>query len=144
MAVSRGTVGVVLAATLLALPVATAPGASAAIAPNLALAMSGSALGLAGTASVGCAQTVVATLERPDGTPITHGTVDFFSNLSGISGNFVGTVPVAADGSARIGWIPGVAGAHVISAVYYDGGSDYQQVAGNTSVTAVNLGGVCV
>lgn len=141
--VSRGAAGALLAAAWLALPVVSASSANAAIEPSLDVMMAGSALSLANTASVGCQQTAQVFLRNPDGSPVTHGTVDFFSHLNGMSGNIVGTVPVR-DGAASIPWVPDRAGQHVVTAIYYDGQPDYQPVAGYASVYAIDLGGTCV
>ncbi|WP_225726377.1 MULTISPECIES: hypothetical protein [unclassified Nocardia] len=140
---SRGAAGAVLAAACLGAPIASAPQAAAATAPRISVAMAGSALGAAGTASVGCAQTVVATLQRSDGSPVNNGKIDFFSHLAGISGNFVGTAPVSG-GTAHMVWAPDIAGSHVISAIYYDGDPDMQQAVGSIVINALNLGGMCL
>ncbi|NKY84867.1 Ig-like domain repeat protein [Nocardia veterana] len=144
--VSRDFAGYALAAAALvgaALPVAVAPTATAAVAPTIAVSMAGSALSPVNGGLVGCGQTAVATVRNPDGSPVTHGTVDFFSNLSGISGNVVGSAPVV-NGVATIGWMPDRAGQHVVSAVYYDGLPELSPAAGYTTVNAAGLGGVCV
>ncbi|WP_433200940.1 hypothetical protein ACQP1G_09415 [Nocardia sp. CA-107356] len=140
---SRGAAGVALAAAWLAVPTTVAPQASAAIAPTLSVAMTGSALGAANSAAVGCGQTAQATVRRPDGTPVQRGVVEFSSRLPGLGGNIVGTVPVT-DGTASIFWIPDIAGQHIVSAVYYDGLPDYEPTAGYTTVIAFNLGGFCI
>lgn len=143
--VSRGTAGFVLAAGALigtALPVVASPAAQAAVTPTITVTMAGSALSPVNGALVGCAQTAVATLRNPDGSPVTHGSVDFFSNMPGISGNVVGTAPVV-DGVATIGWAPDHMGQHIVSAVYYDGLPEYTPVAANTTVTAAGPIGGC-
>lgn len=137
--------GFVLAAGALigtALPIATAPAAQATTVPTIAVSMSGSVLSPVNGALVGCAQNAVASVRTPDGSPVTHGTVDFFSHLDGISGNIVGTAPVV-NGVASIGWMPDRAGQHVVSAVYYDGLPDLSPVAGFTRVMAATPIGVC-
>lgn len=140
---SRGAAGVALAVAWLAVPTTLAPQANAVIAPTLSVVMTGSPLGATNIAAVGCGQTAQATVQRPDGTPIQHGVVDFTSRLPGLGGNIVGTVPIS-NGTATILWIPDIAGQHIVSAVYYDGFPDYQPAAGYTTVTAVDLAGVCV
>ncbi|WP_330249817.1 hypothetical protein OG874_26355 [Nocardia sp. NBC_00565] len=140
---SRGAAGAALAAACLAVPTTLAPQANAAIAPTLSVAMTGSALGPTNLAAVGCGQTAQATAQRPDGTPVQSGVVEFTSRLPGLGGNIVGTVPIS-NGTATILWIPDIAGQHIVSAVYYDGFPDYQPAAGYTTVTAVNLAGVCI
>ncbi|MEV6338446.1 hypothetical protein AB0M12_27420 [Nocardia vinacea] len=140
---SRGAAGVALAAACLAVPTTLAPQANAMIAPTLSVAMVGPALGANSVAAVGCGQTAQATVQRPDGTPVQSGVVEFTSRLPGLGGNIVGTVPVN-NGTASILWIPDTVGQHIVSAVYYDGLPDYQPAAGYTTVTAVNLGGICV
>ena len=139
------TAAFVLAAGALigtALPIAAAPMAGATAVPTIAVSMSGSALSPVNGALVGCAQNAVATVHNPDGSPVTHGTVDFFSHLDGISGNVVGTVPVV-NGVASIGWMPDRAGQHVVSAVYYDGLPELAPVAGSVRVTTATPIGVC-
>lgn len=140
---SRGAAGVALAAACLTVPTTFAPQANAAIAPTLSVTMTGPALGATSVAAVGCGQTAQARVQRPDGTPVQSGVVEFTSRLPGLGGNIVGTVPVS-NGTASILWIPDIAGQHIVSAVYYDGLPDYQPAAGYTNVTALNLGGVCV
>ncbi|MBF5001297.1 hypothetical protein IRT45_29635 [Nocardia sp. BSTN01] len=143
---ARTRAGFALAAGTLAgalLPIVGAAPAEATVAPTIAVSMSGSALSPVSGALVGCAQNAVATVRNPDGSPVTHGTVDFFSHLSGISGNIVGTAPVV-NGVASIGWMPDRPGEHVVSAVYYDGLPELSPVAGYTIVTTASLGGACV
>lgn len=143
---ARTRAGLILAAGALMgalLPVVGAAPAGATVAPTIALSMSGSALSPVSGALVGCAQNAVATVRNPDGSPVTHGNVDFFSHLSGISGNIVGTAPVV-NGVASIGWVPDRPGEHVVSAVYYDGLPELSPVAGYTIVTTATLGGACV
>ncbi|WP_019929853.1 Ig-like domain repeat protein [Nocardia sp. BMG111209] len=140
---SRNTAGVVLTAAALAAPLGSASAAHAAVTPILQVAMTGSVLGVANTASVGCRQVAHATLHNPDGSPVSGGSVDFFSHLNGQAGNVVGTVPVS-NGAAEISWVPDAPGTHVISAMYHDGGPDYQPVAGSITINAVNLGGACL
>lgn len=140
---SRGAAGVALAAACLTVPTTLAPQANATVAPTLSVTMSGLSLGANSLATVGCAQTAKATVQRPDGTPVQSGVVEFMSHLPDLGGNIVGTVPVS-NGTASIPWIPDIAGQHIVSAIYYDGLPDYQPAAGYTTVTAVNLGGVCV
>ncbi|MFX0575347.1 hypothetical protein [Nocardia nepalensis] len=140
---SRGAAGVALAAACLTVPTTLAPQANAAIAPTLSVTMTGSALGASNVAVVGCGQTAQATVQRPDGTPVQRGVVEFTSHLPGLGGNIVGTVPVS-NGTASILWIPDTVGEHIVSAIYYDGLPDYQPAAGSTTVSAVNLAGVCV
>ncbi|MEV5648900.1 hypothetical protein AB0L57_11680 [Nocardia sp. NPDC052254] len=136
--------GFVLAAAAIgaAAPIAAAPTAGATAVPTIAVSMSGSVLSPVNGALVGCAQNAVATVRNPDGSPVTHGTVDFFSHLDGISGNIVGTVPVV-DGVASIGWLPDRAGQHIVSAVYYDGLPELSPVAGSARVLAATPIGVC-
>ncbi|MQY30735.1 Ig-like domain repeat protein [Nocardia aurantia] len=140
---SRGTAGLVLTAAALAAPLAAGSAAHAVVTPTLQVAMTGSVLGVANTASVGCRQVAHATLKNPDGSPVSAGTVDFFSHLNGQAGNVVGSVPVN-NGTAEISWLPDAPGTHVISAMYHDGGTDYQPVAGSITINAVNLGGACL
>ncbi|AHH20297.1 hypothetical protein NONO_c55170 [Nocardia nova SH22a] len=143
-AVRARTAGFVLAAGALigtVLPMA-APTAGATTVPIITVSMSGSILSPVSGALVGCAQNAVATVRNPDGRPVTHGTVDFFSHLDGISGNIVGTVPVV-DGVASIGWMPDRAGQHIVSAVYYDGLPELSPVAGFTRVMTATPIGVC-
>jgi hypothetical protein len=140
---SRNAAGVVLAAAALAAPMGAMSAANAVVTPTLSVAMTGSVLGVANTASVGCRQVAHATLKNPDGTPVSGGSIDFFSHLNGQAGNVVGSVPVS-NGVAEISWVPDAPGTHVISAMYHDGGPDYQPVAGSITVNAVNLGGACL
>lgn len=139
---SRGIAGAALAAAALAGPLVTAPPATAAIAPNLAVSLTGSALGAARLAGVNCTHTATATVTMPDGTPVSQGFVDFTSRLPGMPGNIVGTVPVT-NGTASIPWTPDIDGQHVISAVYFDGPPELRPAAGYTTITAMNTGGVC-
>ncbi len=142
---ARSAAGFVLAAAALigtALPVVAAPAARATTVPTIAVSMSGSVLSPVSGALVGCAQNAVATVRYPDGNPVTHGTVDFFSHLDGISGNIVGTAPVV-NGVASIGWMPDRAGLHVVSAVYYDGLPELSPVAGSARVMTATPIGVC-
>ncbi|MEV6140400.1 hypothetical protein AB0L63_31035 [Nocardia sp. NPDC051990] len=140
---SRGAAGVALAAAFLTAPITLAPQAHATIAPTLSVTVSGLSLGANSVAAVGCGRTAQATVQRPDGTPVQSGVVEFTSRLPGLGGNIVGTVPVV-NGTASVLWIPDVAGQHIVSAVYYDGLPDYQPAAGYTNVTAVDLRGICV
>ncbi|MET9486204.1 hypothetical protein [Nocardia sp. NPDC006630] len=135
--------GMAVAAACIAVPLAAAPQAAAAGTPTLTISMTGSPVGPAKLASVGCGQTAVATVKMADGTPVSHGSVEFTSHLPGISGNVVGTVPVT-NGTASIPWVPGVAGQHIISAIYFDDASDLRPASGQTMITAMNLNGVCV
>jgi hypothetical protein len=140
---SRGATGAVLAAASLAAPIALGPSAHAAIAPELSMSMTGSVLSAVHAAAIGCRETAQATLKNPDGSPVSHGTVDFFSHLADMSGNIVGTVPVS-NGVASIAWAPGLSGEHVVSAVYYGGEPDYQPVADYIVVTVLPIAGICV
>lgn len=140
---SRGAASAVLAAVGLAVPMALAPSAHAAIEPAVSVSMSGSVLGAVNAASVGCPETAQATLRNPDGSPVFTGTVDFFSNLNGQSGNFVGTAPVS-NGTASIAWVPDMPGQHVVSAIYHDGSVEYSTAAGQATIMAVNLAGACI
>ncbi|WP_227980895.1 hypothetical protein [Nocardia spumae] len=142
---SRTAAGFVLAAAALigtALPMAAAPAAEATTVPIMTVSMAGSALSPISAALVGCSQNAVATVHNPDGSPVTHGTVDFFSHLDGISGNIVGTAPVV-DGVASIGWMPDRAGQHIVSAVFYDGLPELSPVAGFTRVMTAAPIGIC-
>lgn len=141
MRISSGTAGAAVV-TCLAIPMVMAPQANALISPSLSVSMAGSALGPTRLAAVNCPQTAVATVTMPDGSPVSQGSVDFTSRLPGMPGNIVGTVPVS-NGTASILWIPDVDGQHVISAVYFDGPPDVRPTAGYTTVTAVNLNGIC-
>ncbi|MCX4094243.1 hypothetical protein [Nocardia sp. alder85J] len=140
---SRNTAGVVLTAAALAAPLGSMASAQAVVTPTMSMSMTGSVLGAANTASVGCRQVAHVTMKNPDGTPVSGGNIDFFSHLNGQAGNVVGSVPVT-DGAAEIPWVPDAAGTHVISAMYHDGGPDYQPVAGSITINAVNLGGACL
>ncbi|WP_330179983.1 hypothetical protein OHB26_26635 [Nocardia sp. NBC_01503] len=139
--VSRGAGTAVAAACIAVTVAALAPQAAAAATPNLSVSMTGG--GPVKIASVGCGQTAVATVKMADGTPVTHGRVEFTSHLANMGGNVVGTVPVT-DGTASIFWIPGVAGQHTVSAFYFDDSSDMRPAVGQTTINAVNLNGMCV
>ncbi|NNH73082.1 hypothetical protein HLB23_25010 [Nocardia uniformis] len=141
MGISSGMAGAAMV-TLLSVPMVMAPQANALVSPSLSVTMAGSALGATRLAAVNCPQTAVATVKMPDGSPVSHGSVDFTSRLPGLGGNIVGTVPVS-NGVASIVWVPDIEGQHVISAVYFDGPPDVRPSAGYTTVTAVNLNGIC-
>ncbi|MEV6066526.1 hypothetical protein AB0L82_08255 [Nocardia sp. NPDC052001] len=142
--VSRGIAGTAVAAACLAVTVAViAPQAGAAATPNLSVSMSGAPIGPVKVASVGCGQTAVASVKMADGTPVSHGFVEFTSHLPNMGGNVVGTVPVT-DGTASIFWVPGVEGTHTVSAFYFDDSSDMRPAVGQTTINAVNLNGMCV
>ncbi len=141
--ISRIAAGAVLAAATVTAPALLAPHAGAAGESNISLSMTGSAMAAVNTDAIGCRQTVRATVRNPDGSPATNGNVDFFSHLSGLSGNLVGTARVT-NGTASVLWSPDRAGQHVISAIFYNDAAGVQPVAGSTVITVLPFAGACV
>jgi|GEM_PF-6572233 hypothetical protein len=141
--ISRVAAGGVLAAVTVTAPALLTPPASAASESGISVSMAGSALSGLNTGTVGCRQTARATVRNPDGSPVSQGSVDFFSHLSGLSGNLVATAPIS-NGTASVAWAPDRAGEHVISAIYYNDGAGVQPVAGSTMITVLPFPGACL
>jgi hypothetical protein len=141
--ISRVAAGAALAASALSAPALLAPQSGATAESSIAVTMTGSAMSVVNTGTIGCRQTAHAAVKNPDGSPVTGGNVDFFSHLSGLSGNLVGTSAVT-NGNATISWIPNRAGQHVISAIFYNDGAGEQPVAGSAVVTVLPYRGFCI
>lgn len=141
--ISRVAAGAVLAAATVTVPALLTPPASAASESAVSVSMAGSVLSAVHTGTIGCRQTAVATIRNPDGSPVSAGSVDFFSHLNGLSGNLVGTAPIS-HGTASVAWAPDRAGEHVISAIYYNDAAGVQPVAGSAVITVLPFAGACV